>query len=286
MRAMWSGNVAFGLVHIPVKMYAATEDRDVKFHQVHIADGGRIKYQRQCQTCEQTVTFAEIGKGYEDETGRRVIVSEEELDGLQVPHGRDLEIIEFAPAHQIDPLNFDKAYFLEPATGATKPYVLLRRALQETDRTAVVLMTMRKRTRLGLLRVRDDVLVLQTMLWPDEVRVPEFEGLGDEDITVRPQELAMAGSLVESLSADFDPTAYTDEYRQAVLDLVTQKLAGEDVILPSSPAASDDSGTVIDLMAALQESVRRTQAARAASGEPEAGAAPAKDARSTKAKKA
>ena len=233
---MWSGNVAFGLVHIPVKMYAATEDRDVKFHQVHIADGGRIKYQRQCQTCEQTVAFAEIGKGYEDETGRRVIVSEEELDGLQVPHGRDLEIIEFAPAQQIDPLNFDKAYFLEPATGAAKPYVLLRRALQETDRTAVVLMTMRKRTRLGLLRVRDDVLVLQTMLWPDEVRVPEFEGIADEDITVRPQELAMAGSLVESLSADFDPTAYTDEYRQAVLDLVTQKLAGEDVILPSSPA--------------------------------------------------
>ena len=152
--------------------------------------------------------------------------------------------------------------------------MLLRRALQETDRTAVVLMTMRKRTRLGLLRVRDDVLVLQTMLWPDEVRVPEFEGIADEDITVRPQELAMAGSLVESLSADFDPGAYTDEYRQAVLDLVTQKLAGEDVILPSSPAAADDSGTVIDLMAALQESVRRTQAARAASGatEPESDA--------------
>ena len=265
---MWSGNVAFGLVHIPVKMYAATEDRDVKFHQVHLADGGRIKYQRQCQTCEQTITFSEIGKGYEDETGRRVIVSEEELEGLQVPHGRDLEIIEFAPADQIDPLNFDKAYFLEPATGAAKPYVLLRRALQETDRTAVVLMTMRKRTRLGLLRVRDDVLVLQTMLWPDEVRVPEFEGIADDDITVRPQELAMAGSLVESLSADFDPTAYTDEYRQAVLDLVTQKLAGEDVILPSSPAAADDSGTVIDLMAALQESVRRTQAARAANDAP------------------
>jgi DNA end-binding protein Ku len=283
MRAMWSGNVAFGLVHIPVKMYAATEDRDVKFHQVHIADGGRIKYQRQCQTCEQTVTFAEIGKGYEDETGRRVIVSEEELDGLQVPHGRDLEIIEFAPAAQIDPLNFDKAYYLEPATGAAKPYVLLRRALQETDRTAVVLMTMRKRTRLGLLRVRDDVLVLQTMLWPDEVRVPEFEGIADEDITVRPQELAMAGSLVESLSADFDPTAYTDEYRQAVLDLVTQKLAGEDVILPTTPEAADDSGTVIDLMAALQESVRRTQAARAASAAPEEDAAPVKAARKKKA---
>jgi DNA end-binding protein Ku len=133
---------------------------------------------------------------------------------------------------------------------------------------------MRKRTRLGLLRVRDDVLVLQTLLWPDEVRVPDFAGIADADITVRPQELAMAGSLVESLSADFDPSAYTDEYRQAVIDLVTQKLAGEDVIVPSGPDAADDSGTVIDLMAALQESVRRTQAARAASAavEPEAGA--------------
>jgi len=144
-------------------------------------------------------------------------------------------------------------------------------------------MTLRKRTRLGLLRVRDDVLVLQTMLWPDEVRVPEFEGIADEDITVRPQELAMAGSLVESLSADFDPTAYTDEYRQAVLDLVTQKLAGEDVILPTTPEAADDSGTVIDLMAALQESVRRTQAARAAGAAPVEDAAPAKAARKKKA---
>ena len=267
MRAMWSGNVAFGLVHIPVKMYAATEDRDVRFHQVHVADGGRIKYQRVCQTCQQAVTFAEIGKGFEDETGRRVVVSEDELDGLQVEHGRDLEIVQFAPADQIDPLYFDRAYYLEPATGAAKPYVLLRRALQETERTAVVIMTIRKRTRLGLLRVRDDVLVLQTMLWPDEVRVPEFGGIADDDISVRPQELAMAGSLVESLSADFDPGEHTDEYRAAVLELLERKLAGEDVILPPTDTAADESGTVIDLMAALQESVRRTQAARAATGD-------------------
>ena len=271
MRAMWSGNVAFGLVHIPVKMYAATEDRDVRFHQVHVADGGRIKYQRVCQTCQQAVTFAEIGKGFEDETGRRVVVSEDELDGLQVEHGRDLEIVQFAPADQIDPLYFDRAYYLEPATGAAKPYVLLRRALQETERTAVVIMTIRKRTRLGLLRVRDDVLVLQTMLWPDEVRVPEFSGIADDDISVRPQELAMAGSLVESLSADFDPAEHTDEYRAAVLQLLERKLAGEDVILPPTDTAADESGTVIDLMAALQESVKRTQAARAAAEDADTG---------------
>ncbi len=262
MRAMWSGNVAFGLVHIPVKMYAATEDRDVRFHQVHLADGGRIKYQRRCLQCDAIVTYAEIGKGYEDEAGRRVIVAEDELEGLQVEHGRDLEIMEFVPADQIDPLHFDRAYYLEPAAGAAKPYVLLRRALQETQRRAVVVMTMRKRTRIGLLRVRNDVLVLQTMLWPDEVRVPEFPGIADEDVAVRPQELAMAGSLVDSLSADFDPAAHTDEYRDAVLELLERKLSGEEVIAPGAGAAAEDSGAVIDLMAALKESVARTRAAR------------------------
>lgn len=272
MRAMWSGNVTFGLVHIPVKLYAATEDRDVRFHQVHLADGGRIKYQRQCQTCQQVVGFSEIGKGYEDDAGRRIIVDEEELDSLQVPHGRDVEIVQFAPEEQIDPLAAERAYYLEPAAGAAKPYVLLRQALSQTERVAVVTMSLRKRTRLALLRVRGDVLVLQTMLWPDEIRVPAFPGISDADVAVRPQELAMAGSLVESLSSDFDPTAFRDEYREAVLALLEQKLAGQEVIVASAPEESD-SGTVIDLMAALQESVRRSQAARG-DGAPAADAPP------------
>lgn len=263
MRAMWSGNVTFGLVNIPVKLYAATEDRDVKFHQVHLADGGRIKYQRLCQTCDQVVNYAEIGRGYEDETGRRVIISDEELDSLQVPHGRDVEIMEFSPVDQIDPINFDRAYYLQPAAGTAKPYVLLRQALARTERMAIVMMTMRKRSRLAVLRVRGDILVLQTMLWPDEVRVPEFPGISDGDVQVRPQELAMAGSLVESLSADFDPAAFRDEYREAVMELVTKRLEGEDVIMPTGPE-EEESGTVLDLMAALQESVRRTQAVRSA----------------------
>jgi DNA end-binding protein Ku len=261
---MWSGNITFGLVHIPVKLYAATEDRDVKFHQVHLADGGRIKYERRCQACGEVVTFAEIGKGFEDETGRRVIIADEELDGLQVPHGKDVEIVQFVPTGQIDPVIFERPYYLEPATGAAKPYVLLRQALEQTDRIAVVQLALRKRSRLAVLRVRDDVIVLQTMLWPDEVRMPHFQGIGDEDVAVRPQELAMAGSLVESLGGDFDPGEYRDEYREAVLELVTQRLAGEDVILPPSTEAAQESGTVVDLMAALQESVRRQQAARAA----------------------
>jgi len=234
----------------------------VRFHQVHLADGGRIKYQRVCQTCDQVVSFAEIGKGYEDEAGRRVIVSEDELDELVVPHGKDVEIVQFAPAEQIDPLNFERAYYLEPGSGAAKPYVLLRQALQQTERVAVVTMALRKRSRLGLLRVRGDVMVLQTMLWPDEVRVPEFSGISDDDVAVRDQELKMAGSLVESLAADFDPAAFSDEYREAVLALLERKLAGEDVIVPEPVTVSDDTGTVVDLMAALQESVRRSKGQR------------------------
>jgi DNA end-binding protein Ku len=285
MRAMWSGNIAFGLVHIPVKLYAATEDRDVRFHQVHVADGGRIKYERRCQTCGEVVSFAEIGKGYEDETGRRVVLTDEELDSLQVEHGRDLEIVQFVPTAQIDPIHFERAYYLEPATGAAKPYVLLRQALEQTDRIALVMMTMRKRSRLAVLRIRGDVVVLQTMLWPDEVRVPEFAGIGDEDVSVRQQELAMAGSLVASLGGDFDPGQYRDEYREAVLAHLEQRLAGEDVIQPVAAEAADDSGTVVDLMAALQESVRRQQEARAAGGGDD-GPAGAEPARTTPAKRA
>lgn len=264
---MWSGNVTFGLVNIPVKLYAATEDRDVRFHQVHLADGGRIKYQRLCQACGQSVGFSEIGKGYEDDAGRRVLVAEEELDSLVVPHGRDVEIVQFAPAEQVDPISFERSYYLEPASGAAKPYVLLRQTLARTDRVAVVTISLRKRTRLALLRVRDDVLVLQTLLWPDEVRVPQFAGISDDDVSVRPQELAMAGSLVDTLSSDFDPAAFRDEYREAVLALLEQKLAGQDVLIPPE-VEQPEAGTVVDLMAALQESVRRSQAARAATPEP------------------
>lgn len=272
---MWSGNITFGLVHIPVKLYAATEDRDVRFHQVHLADGGRIKYERKCQVCDKTVSYSEIGKGYEDAAGRKVILAEDELDDLQVPHGRDVEIVQFSPTDQIDPIQFDRAYYLEPSTGAAKPYVLLRQALQQTDRIAVVMMAIRKRSRLALLRVRGDALVLQTMLWPDEVRVPEFSGIGDDDVAIRPQELAMAGSLVESLSADFDPDQYHDEYREAVLALLEQRLAGQEVILPAEPEHADESGKVVDLMAALQESVRRSQAAREGAADEEPAAEPA-----------
>ncbi len=222
MRAMWSGAVSFGLVSVPVKLYSATTNHDIRFHQVHAADGGRIKYKRTCSIDGEEVDYADIVKGYETEDGELITLDEEDLDSLPTASGHEIDVIEFVPADQIDPLLFDKSYYLEPEAKAAKPYALLREALVQTDRMAVVRVALRQRETLALLRVRDKVIVLQTMLWPDEVREPEFDIL-DAEVELRPQELTMAASLVESLGADFDPTQFHDEYRDAVVELIERK---------------------------------------------------------------
>ena len=203
MRAMWSGAVSFGLVSVPVKAYSATTNHDIRFHQVHAADGGRIKYKRTCSLDGAEVEYADIVKGYETEEGELITLTEEDLDSLPTATGHEIDVVEFVPADQIDPLLFDKSYYLEPDAKAAKPYALLREALVQTDRMAVVKVALRQRETLALLRVRDKAIVLQTMLWPDEVREPDFEIL-DADVDLRPQEQKMAASLVESLGADFD----------------------------------------------------------------------------------
>ena len=264
MRAMWKGAVAFGLVNVPIKLYAATEDHDVKFHQVHAADGGRVKMQRTCSVDGQPVEYKELAKAYESDTGQVVIMEDADFEGLPVPGMREIEVVEFVPSDQVDPLLLDRSYYLEPEGRALKPYVLLREALTETDRTAIVRVVLRNKSQLGALRVRDDVLVLQTMLWPDEVRKAEFDVL-DDDVEIRPQELAMASSLIDSLSADFDPGEFRDEYREALLGVIDRKLAGGMGISPVVAADSGDGGDgiVLDLMAALRESVERNQSTKA-----------------------
>jgi DNA end-binding protein Ku len=219
MRAMWSGAVSFGLVSVPVKAYAATTNHDIRFHQVHAADGGRIKYKRTCSLDGQEVEYADIVKGYETEDGELITLSEEDLDSLPVATGHEIDVVEFVPADQIEPLLFDKSYYLEPDPKAAKPYALLREALVQTDRMAVVKVALRQRETMALLRVRDKAIVLQTMLWPDEVREPDFDIL-DADVDLRPQEQKMAASLVESLGADFDASQFHDEYREAVAALI------------------------------------------------------------------
>lgn len=292
MRAMWKGSVAFGLVTVPVKVYAATEDKDVRFRQVHAADGGRISLVRRCQVCGEEVAYADLGKAYETSDGRSVVMSDEDFENLPLPGAQELEVVQFVPNDQVDPVLFDKSYYLEPDKSALKPYVLLREALGRTDRTAVLKVVLRKRTQLAALRVRGDVLLLQTMRWPDEVRSAEFDVL-DAEVQVKEAESAMADLLVESLAADFEPGGFTDEYREALLAVIDGKVAAGQSTAPvdASGGIASDGAAVLDLMQALRESVERSKAERAAAaaepvGTAEAPEAPTARPRGTRAGKA
>ena len=260
MRAIWKGAVSFGLVNVPVRVFAATQEHDIRFHQVHRADGGRIKMKRVCQVCGEEVPWDQLAKGHESADGRQVMLEDEDFASLPLTSSREIDVLEFVPADQVDPMLFDRSYFLEPESRTVKPYVLLREALVKTDRMAVVKLAMRQRETLAVLRVRDDVIVLQTMLWPDEIRAAEFDVLA-EDVDVRDAELTMAMSLVESLAADFEPDAYTDAYATAVAELVERKLEG---VEPVAPAAAEEAGSaeVVDLLTALQRSVDAAKKAR------------------------
>jgi DNA end-binding protein Ku len=259
MRAIWKGAVSFGLVSIAVKLFSATEEKDIRFHQVHREDGGRIKYKRVCAVDGEEVTYDDIAKGYDLGGGEMVILTDEDFADLPLTSSHAIEVLEFVPAEQVDPILYNKAYYLEPEATAAKPYVLLRDALTNTDRVAIVKVALRQREQLATLRVRDEVLVLNTMLWPDEVRTAKFDFL-DDDIEARPAELAMAGSLIESMAAEFDPNAYTDNYREALQEVIDAKVAGREVVAPEEPEAAPTAA--VDLMAALRASVERARAAR------------------------
>src|SRR3954454_15165991 len=263
MRAIWKGAVSFGLVSIAVKLYSATEVKDIRFHQVHRTDGGRIKYKRTCSLDGEEVTYDDIAKGYDLGGGEMVILDDEDFAELPLTTSHAIDVLEFVPAEQVDPILYNKAYYLEPDNTAAKPYALLRDALTRTDRLAVVKVALRQREQLATLRVRDDVLVLNTMLWPDEVRKASFEFL-DDDYEARPAELAMAGSLIESMAADFDPTQYTDNYRAALQEVIDAKVAGREVVAPQEEEPAPTGA--VDLMAALRASVERARSARGESG--------------------
>ncbi len=259
MRAIWKGAVSFGLVSVPVKLYAATESHDVSFRQVHAKDGGRIRYQRVCSIDGEEVAYADIAKGYETEDGEMVILDEDDLAGLPSTSSREISVEKFVPREQIDPLLLEKSYYLEPEKTGAKPYALLRQALVDADRMAVVTVALRQRTTIAVLRVRDDVIVLQTMMWPDEVRTPDFSVEAGE---VKDSEVAMASMLVETLAGDFDASELEDDYAAAVQDLVRTKIEGGEI--QRTPTSTKSSGEVVDLLAALQRSV---DAARTSRGE-------------------
>jgi len=265
MRSIWKGSISFGLVSIAVKLYSATEEKDIAFHQVHRDDGGRIKYKRVCSIDGEEVAYNDIAKGYELPDGDMVVLTDDDLAELPLTSSREIDVLQFVPLEQVDPIYFNKAYYLEPDARAAKAYVLLRDALEASGRVAVVKVALRRREALATLRVREGVLTLETMLWPDEIRAPEFGFLGD-DVELRPQEMAMASSLVDSLSGDFDPTEYTDMYRAAIESVVEAKIEGRDLIPAPEQADGGSSGTVVDLVAALQASIDAAKKGRAAAG--------------------
>jgi DNA end-binding protein Ku len=259
MRAIWKGAVSFGLVNVPVRLFAATQEHDIRFHQVHRADGGRIRMKRICSVCGEEVSYDQLAKGYEAEDGRLVVLTDEDFESLPLATGHEIDVVEFVPTQQVDPILYGRSYYLEPDARAAKPYALLREALETTERVAVVKVALRQRESLAVLRVRDRVIMLQTLLWPDEVRAADFPIL-NENVELRPQELRMAASLVDSMATDFEPDSFEDDYQKALFDLVDAKLEGA---APAPAQTTEEASTeVVDLLTALQASVDRARAAR------------------------
>ena len=268
MRSIWKGSIAFGLVNVPVKVYTATEDHDIKFHQVHAKDGGRIKYDRVCQVCGKSVQFADIDKAWESPDGDRVILTDTDFSKLPAAEKHEIPVLQFVPNEQLDPILLDKSYYLEPDSATPKAYVLLAKTLESIDQTALVHFTLRQKTRLAALRVRDGVLVLQTLLWPDEVRAAEFSSL-DGVAEPKPAELKMAETLVESMSGDFDPSEYTDDYQIELKKMLEDAVeAGGKAVIPAAEAEEqEEDAEVVDLVAALQRSVDAAAAGKKSSGD-------------------
>lgn len=274
-RSIWKGSLTFGLVNVPIRVHSATEDHDIRFHQVHHKDGGRIRYRRTCEVCGEQVGLDEIDKAYDADDGRRVVLDDDDFEQLPAAAGHEIEVLQFVPNDQLDPIMFDRAYYLAPDSRSPKAYVLLRRTLEKTDRTAIVHFALRQKTRLAALRVRENALMVQTMLWPDEVRSAEFEALENEP-KINDKELQMSASLVESMSEDFDPEEFHDDYQEQLRQLIDAKLeGGEEVEVTEAeekPSGEEDA-EVLDLVAALRRSVAEREGKSEAAEETEAKAA-------------
>ncbi|MFD7315585.1 Ku protein [Streptomyces sp. NPDC059883] len=260
MRSIWNGAISFGLVSIPIKLVNATENHSISFRQIHKTDGGRIRYRKVCELDGEEVSTPEIGKAYEDGEGSMIPITDDDLAALPLPTAKTIEIVAFVPADSIDPLQMDTAYYLSAAgVPAAKPYTLLREALKRSRKVAVAKFALRGRERLGMLRVVDDVIAMHGLLWPDEIRAPE--GVAPEtDVTVREAELDLADALMDTLgSVDLD--SLHDDYREAVEEMIAAKAEGAPV--PEREPAAGGGGKVLDLMAALENSVRAAKEGRA-----------------------
>ncbi len=272
---IWKGAISFGLVTIPIRVYAATEERGVSLHQVHAADGGRIRYRRICELDGEEVAYRDIAKGYQLPDGDTIVLTDEDLADLPLVSSKTIEVLQFVDAEEIDPINFTRSYYLEADGPGGKPYLLMRESLGRTGKVAVVKVALRNRESLALLRPYDDVLLLQMMLWPDEVRAADAFAPSD-DVHVRSQEIDMAESYIDTLTAPFDPGEFTDQYREALEEVIEAKSAGRPVKEEEAPVP--DRGEVVDLMEALRRSVADAKARRGENAEPAARKSTAKKA--------
>ena len=249
-RTMWRGAISFGLVSIPIKVFPATEEKTLRFNQLHDKDGGRIKYQRVCSVCGEEVSFDHIVRGYEYEKDHYVTLEDEDFDAVPVESSRAIDIQQFVDLTEIDPVYFKKSYYLVPDETGLKAYTLLREAMSGDGKVGIAKVSFRDKEHLAALRFKDEVFVLETMFWPDEIRAAEFEELGKE-VKVRPQEVQMARTLIENLTDEWAPEQFRDEYREALLGIVEKKVAGEEItVQPEAEPAK-----VVDLMEALKASV-------------------------------
>ncbi|NUR63841.1 MAG: Ku protein [Catenulispora sp.] len=263
MRAIWSGVISFGMVTVPVKLYGATEEKRVAFHQVHAADGGRVRQKRVCELDGQEIALSDVAKGYQLPDGDVVVLTGKDFEGLPEAIAKTISVESFVPEEQIDPIMYSRSYYLAPDKLGVRPYALLRDAMESSGRVAVVRFAMRERENLAALRVRDGVLVLETMLWADEIRKPDFDFLEKgAKVEPKPAELKMAELLIDSLSTDFHPEDYHDTYREALEEVIEAKVAGREVLTPPTPA--EGGAQVIDLMAALKASVEAAKKTRGA----------------------
>ena len=259
-RTMWKGAISFGLVSIPVGLYPATEEKTLRFNQLHDKDHGRIKYQRTCSICGEEVPFEHIVKGFEYEKGQYVVLEDEDFDAVPVESSRAIDIIQFVDVEDIDPIYYQKSYYLVPEETGVKAYTLLREAMSEDGRVGIAKIAFRDKEHLCVLRFKDDVFVLETMFWPDEIRAADFAEL-EKAPKVRPQEVQMAKSLIENLTDDFKPEEFQDDYRKALEKIIAAKVAGEEIEHVPEPEETK----VVDLMEALKASVEQTKKAASSS---------------------
>jgi DNA end-binding protein Ku len=260
VRSLWKGSISFGLVSIPIKLYAATEDRDLHFNMLHEPCRTPIRYVKMCPTCQKEVGMDEIVRGFEYEKGHYVILREEDFEAIPVAAARTLDIVDFVYLREIDPIYFDKTYYLEPGEGGGRAYHLLRRAMEETGRIAIARVVIRSREQLAAIRVyRENTLAMETMHYPDEIRtVAGLSGL-EAVPELREQEMQMATQLIGSLAGEFVPEKFRNEYRETLIQLIQQRVAGQEVAQAPAQAART---RVVDLMEALRASIRVAEEAR------------------------